>query len=66
MNGVSEEFDHIIMCTGYKIDLPYLSDDVKKAVLNQDTNEIKVITVKHLNKAHFSEGAKIFCSKLVD
>lgn len=63
MNGVSEEFDHIIMCTGYKIDLPYLSDDVKKAVLNQDTNEIKVSIFKSLNKAHFREEAKIFCDK---
>lgn len=42
VNGVSEEFDHIIMCTGYKVDLPYLSEELRKTVLNEDTNEVKL------------------------
>jgi lysine/ornithine N-monooxygenase len=42
VNGESGEFDHIVLCTGYKIDLPYLSDSVRQAVLDEDTNEIKV------------------------
>lgn len=42
VNGESGEFDHIVLCTGYKIDLPYLSDSVRQAVLDEDTNEIKL------------------------
>ncbi|XP_045201469.2 flavin-containing monooxygenase 5-like isoform X2 [Mercenaria mercenaria] len=42
MDGESAEFDNIIMCTGYKIDLPFLSADTQKLVLNKDTNEMKL------------------------
>jgi lysine/ornithine N-monooxygenase len=43
VGGKSEEFDKIIMCTGYRIDLPFLSENMQKLVLNKETNEIKVI-----------------------
>ena len=42
MDGQSAEFDHIILCTGYKIDLPYLSQPIRDKVLDSETNEIKV------------------------
>lgn len=42
MNGESAEFDAIVMCTGYKIDLPFLSEELKKTILNEETNSINV------------------------
>ncbi|CAC5402816.1 FMO [Mytilus coruscus] len=42
INGESAEFDTIILCTGYKIDLPFLSDDVKQTVLDENSNNLKV------------------------
>ena len=42
VNGDSGDFDYIIVCTGYKIDLPFLSEDVRNRVLDPDTNQIKV------------------------
>ncbi|XP_069104183.1 flavin-containing monooxygenase 5-like isoform X2 [Argopecten irradians] len=42
MNGEHAEFDHIIYCTGYKVDLPFLSDDLQKLVLDKDTNAVKL------------------------
>ncbi|XP_060593695.1 flavin-containing monooxygenase 5-like [Ruditapes philippinarum] len=42
VGGKSEEFDKIIMCTGYRIDLPFLSENMQKLVLNKETNEIKL------------------------
>ncbi|KAL4219838.1 hypothetical protein ACF0H5_020249 [Mactra antiquata] len=41
-DGDSAEFDHIVLCTGYKIDLPFLSEDIQQTVLNKETNEIKL------------------------
>ncbi|XP_060083332.1 flavin-containing monooxygenase 5-like, partial [Ylistrum balloti] len=42
MNGEHAEFDHIIYCTGYKVDLPFLSDDLQNMVLDRDTNAVKL------------------------
>ncbi|XP_059160633.1 flavin-containing monooxygenase 5-like [Physella acuta] len=42
VNGVTSDFDRIIYCTGYKIDLPYLPTAIKEHVLNEDTNEFKL------------------------
>lgn len=42
MNGENAEFDHIIYCTGYKVDLPFLSDDLRDTMLDQDTNTFKL------------------------
>ena len=42
MSGESAEFDDIILCTGYKIDLPFLSQPIKDKVLDTEKNAIKV------------------------
>ena len=42
MDGSSAEFDNIILCTGYKIDLPYLEDRVRNVMLDDEHNDIKV------------------------
>ncbi|KAL8596001.1 hypothetical protein ACOMHN_018313 [Nucella lapillus] len=41
-NGQEEEFDKIVYCTGYKIDLPYLSDDLRGKALDDDYNAINL------------------------
>ncbi|XP_013414250.1 dimethylaniline monooxygenase [N-oxide-forming] 5-like [Lingula anatina] len=41
-DGQSAEFDQIVLCTGYRIDLPYLADDVRSKVLDEGTNHIKL------------------------
>ena len=43
MNGQSADFDFIVKCTGYKIDLPFLSEELKRTILDEDSNSIKVI-----------------------
>lgn len=40
VTGEKAQFDKIIYCTGYKIDLPYLSDDVRLKVLDESANDI--------------------------
>ncbi|XP_025079569.1 dimethylaniline monooxygenase [N-oxide-forming] 5-like isoform X2 [Pomacea canaliculata] len=42
VNGESGQFDNIIYCTGYKIDLPYLADDMHSKVLDEGSNNIKL------------------------
>ncbi|WAR28553.1 FMO5-like protein [Mya arenaria] len=42
MDDTSAEFDNIILCTGYKIDLPYLEDGVRDVVLDDEHNDIKL------------------------
>ncbi|XP_052783559.1 flavin-containing monooxygenase 5-like isoform X2 [Mya arenaria] len=42
MDGTQAEFDNIILCTGYKIDLPYLEDRVRNVVLDDEHNTIKL------------------------
>ncbi|KAL3846575.1 hypothetical protein ACJMK2_017551 [Sinanodonta woodiana] len=42
IDGQSAEFENIIMCTGYKIDLPFLSEDLRQKVLDSDNNSIKL------------------------
>lgn len=37
-NGKKDEFDAIILCTGYKIDLSFLHSDIRKLVF-QDPEE---------------------------
>ena len=41
-DGTSAEIDHIILCTGYHISMPYLADNVRAKVLDESTNVIKV------------------------
>ena len=41
-DGSEVELDHAILCTGYKVHLPMLPDDIKKQVLDEQTNEITV------------------------
>ncbi|CAF1031598.1 unnamed protein product, partial [Brachionus calyciflorus] len=48
-NGDEDEFDCIILCTGYKIDLNYLADEVKKEIF-ADSEE----TMLNLFKQVFS------------
>ena len=45
MDGNSAEFDDIILCTGYKIDLPFLNEKIRNKVLDSETNEIKVCII---------------------
>ncbi|XP_033637688.1 dimethylaniline monooxygenase [N-oxide-forming] 5-like isoform X2 [Asterias rubens] len=40
-DGTSAEIDHIILCTGYHISMPYLADNVRAKVLDESTNVIK-------------------------
>lgn len=42
VNGERAAFDKIVYCTGYKIDLPYLSDDLRAKVLDDGSNAIKL------------------------
>lgn len=42
VNGEAAEFDTIILCTGYKINLPFLSENVKNTILNESNNDLKV------------------------
>lgn len=42
MNGECAQFDKIIYCTGYKIDLPFLSSNIRSKVLNEDSNILNV------------------------
>jgi len=38
INGTSSDFDKILYCTGYKIDLPFLSDSVRSQILDDANN----------------------------
>ena len=42
VDGSILEPDQLIFSTGYKIDLPYLSQDIKDSFLNEQSNDIKV------------------------
>ncbi|KAK3095314.1 hypothetical protein FSP39_013123 [Pinctada imbricata] len=42
INDESDEFDAIVLCTGYKIDLPFLEESVRSKVLDEETNSIKL------------------------
>lgn len=42
VNGETAQFDKIIYCTGYKIDLPYLSDEVCRKALDESANDINL------------------------
>ncbi|RUS78357.1 hypothetical protein EGW08_013877 [Elysia chlorotica] len=42
VNGSSIEADRIIYCTGYSIDLPFLSQSVKDQVMDEASNKIKL------------------------
>ncbi|XP_076453991.1 flavin-containing monooxygenase 5-like isoform X2 [Babylonia areolata] len=42
VNGEKAEFDKIVHCTGYKIDLPYLSEDVQAQVLDEHSNAVRL------------------------
>ncbi|GFN74209.1 hypothetical protein PoB_000071500 [Plakobranchus ocellatus] len=41
VNGCSREFDQIICCTGYSIDLPFLSQAIRDQVLDKGCNQMK-------------------------
>ena len=40
--GESVEADQVVMCTGYSIDLPFLSKDVNSKVFDPESNNIMV------------------------
>lgn len=42
VNGESGEFDHIVLCTGYQIDLPFLGENLCDRVLDLEHNDVKV------------------------
>ena len=42
-DDTSVEVDHIILCTGYHINVPYLSDELRVKVLDESSNMFKVI-----------------------
>lgn len=42
VNGEHAEFDHIVLCTGYTIDLPFLAEDLRNVILDEEHNDIKV------------------------
>lgn len=35
-NNEKDQFDSIIMCTGYKVGIDFLSDDLKKIIIDED------------------------------
>ena len=42
VNGATAQFDKIVYCTGYKIDLPYFSEDLRNKTLDTGSNSISV------------------------
>ena len=38
----SVEADQVVLCTGYKVHLPMLSDELRSKIVNETTNDIKV------------------------
>lgn len=42
VNGESSEFDNIVLCTGYQIDLPFLAENLHDRVLDLEHNDVKV------------------------
>ncbi|KAK6194529.1 hypothetical protein SNE40_000149 [Patella caerulea] len=42
INDESAEFDVIILCTGYKIGLPFLHQDIQNQVLEDNSNSLKL------------------------
>eukprot|EP00127_Corallochytrium_limacisporum_P005048 Clim_evm3s198 gene=Clim_evmTU3s198 len=41
-DGTEYHTDRVILCTGYRVDLPFLSSNLRKQILNQNTNEINL------------------------
>ncbi|ELT99393.1 hypothetical protein CAPTEDRAFT_160407 [Capitella teleta] len=41
-DGSSAEADHLILCTGYKVDLPYLPKEMKDGIIDENNNDIKL------------------------
>ncbi|XP_077988074.1 flavin-containing monooxygenase 5-like [Glandiceps talaboti] len=41
-DGTSAEIDHAVYCTGFGINLPFLSDDIRQKVLEEGSNKIKL------------------------
>lgn len=37
------EADDLILCTGYSIDLPFLTTEISKKVMDEETNDLKVL-----------------------
>lgn len=42
VNGETAQFDKIVYCTGYKIDLPYFSEDIRNKTLDAESNSLCV------------------------
>ena len=40
--SVAHDVDVIINCTGYTIDLPFLSDDITDLIVDSESNDLKV------------------------
>ena len=53
-DGSREGADHVILCTGYSIDLPFLKDDLRKCIQDERTNEIKVARMTRTRLCHQS------------
>ena len=54
VDGTSTEADHLILCTGYNMDLPYLDPAIKSKVVNEETNDLKVGVIgPYLLTGHF-------------
>ena len=41
--SVAHDVDVIINCTGYTIDLPFLSDDITDLIVDSESNDLKVM-----------------------
>lgn len=47
LNNEKEEFDSVILCTGYKIGIDFLSNDLKKLVFDQDDDSFLNVSLKN-------------------
>ncbi|XP_078614603.1 flavin-containing monooxygenase 5-like isoform X2 [Branchiostoma floridae x Branchiostoma japonicum] len=41
-DGSSEVVDHVVMCTGFRVSLPFLPDEVREKVLEEGSNSMKL------------------------
>lgn len=47
LNNEKEEFDSIILCTGYKIGIDFLSNDLKKLVFDPEDDSYLNVSLKN-------------------
>ena len=59
-DGTAFDPDAIIFATGYKVDLPFLKEDVrKKIIVDPDNNNIKVSTSLYPSIHHYYTSKKL-------